>query len=138
MFHLVIDHQGVVDVTAHPSREMALSELLKILDRIDCDYRVIQASWDHSSYELLDRALLADPHGPRPLATGQAAIEQICGCQHSTADHDEAGCTVEMLVAGRVVECECRAYRPVAGEPTLFDIHSGEHRDSNSSIRAAS
>ncbi len=49
MFHLVIDYGAAVDVTDHPSREVALGALFKHLDTIDCDYRVTQASWEYSN-----------------------------------------------------------------------------------------
>lgn len=138
MFHLVIDYQATIDITAHPSREVALGELLKFLDKADCDYRVTQATWEHSSYALLHRAQVDDM-----LETGrcgQAVIEEICGCQHTNTEHDESGCLAQILAAGQVVGCGCPAYRPITGEPALFDIHSpaGAQPDDATPMQAAS
>ncbi len=105
-------------LTDHPSREVALSALLKHLGTIDCDYRVTQASWEHSSYELLDRAAIAD-HGRAAPAAGHAVIEEVCGCGDK---HHEDGCTAEAITGGRFTRCGCPAYRPITGEPALFDL----------------
>jgi hypothetical protein len=137
MFHLVIDYGAAVDITEHPSREVALAELLKLLDTIDCNYRVTQATWEHSSYELLDRAAIADHGRAAPLA-GHAVIEEVCGCRHCLNDHDEGGCTVQAIVEGRLVTCDCPAYQPITDEPTLFDVQRLEPQTDTPSMRAAS
>ena len=93
MFQLVIEHQGGVDVTTHPSREVTLGELVAFLNGIGCDYRVIQATWEHSSYDLVTQHHLATAHDVSPPVCGHAVIEEICACGHTERDHDDAGCT---------------------------------------------
>jgi hypothetical protein len=95
--------------------------LLKHLDAIDCDYRVTQAKWEYSSYELLDRAAIADGGRAAP-AAGHAVIEEVCGCGDSVDEHNEDGCTAEAITDGRLTRCGCPAYRPITGEPALFDL----------------
>ena len=95
MFHLVIDHDAMVSVTEHPSREVALAALLKFLDNVDRDHRVTHASWEHSRYELLQRS-------PHAAVAGYAVIDEICGCDHTFGDHDEKGCAAETVTDGRL------------------------------------
>ena len=137
MFQLVIEHQGGVDVTTHPSREVALAELVALLHGIGCDYRVIQATWEHSSYDLVTQHHVATAHDVFPPVCGHAVIEEICACGHTERDHDDAGCTAWMLRAGRPVACQCRDYRPISDEPTLFDDHAAA-QDASAPARAAS
>ena len=128
MFNLVINYQDSLAVTAHPSREVALGELLRFLDSVDSDYRVAQASWEHSSYKILDNAQAADFLDTRPLVTGHAVIEESCACQHPHDEHDEGGCTTQAHTAGRLTRCACPAYQPITGEPALFDVDDAQPR----------
>jgi hypothetical protein len=117
MFELLIDQRGRVTVTAHPSREAALTALLRFLAADGGDYRVTEASREHSSYQLFARPYA----GGRTRATGRALIDEICACGHPFTEHDEDGCAV-LPARGELVGCRCRGYRPVPRDPTLFDI----------------
>jgi hypothetical protein len=121
VFHLIIDYRAAVDVTKHPSREVAHGALLKHLDRIDCDYRVTQAGWEHSSYELLTRCDVVK-HGRAAPIAGHAVIEEVCACEDPVTEHEQNGCAAWKFIDGLLTRCGCRAYRPITGEPALFDL----------------
>ena len=136
MFHLAIDHHASIDTTTHPNREVALGELVKFLDKIDCDYRVSQATWEHSTYEVLHRADLTDTQCSAPAVVGHAVIQEICECADPFDDHDESGCNALKTINGRLTRCPCPpAHRPQTSEATLFDDHPpaatacGPHHD---------
>jgi hypothetical protein len=117
MFRLTIDLSPALTVSVHPSREVARAELLRFFTETGQAYRVTEAGWRHTCYDIVaradDQALL-----------GRAVIDEVCGCDHTHHEHDEVGCTVTVLAHGRVADCNCRGYEPVPGDPTLFDVGS--------------
>ena len=115
MFRLTIDLLPTPTVSEHPSREAARAELLRFMDETGQAYRVTEAAWTHTRYDVVahadDQALL-----------GRAVIDEVCACEHAHHEHDEIGCTVTVVESGRLADCECRGYEPVPGDPTLFDV----------------
>jgi hypothetical protein len=122
MFQLAINHGASVSVTTHPSREVAFTELLAYLVGADYQYRITQASWTHSSYELFSGPESQVPDELVRSCAGTAVIEEICGCGDAEDQHEQAGCAAIYIVEGRLVTCGCPGYQPVTGDPTLFDV----------------
>jgi hypothetical protein len=117
MFRLTIDLPPALTVSVHPSREVARTELLRFFTETGQAYRVTEAGWTHTRYDIV-----AHPEG-QPLL-GRAVIDEVCACDHAHHEHDDVGCTVTVFQQGRVADCECRGYEAVPGDPTLFDVGS--------------
>jgi hypothetical protein len=54
MFRLTIDLAPAATVRIHPSRELARAELLGFFDQTGHAYRVTDASWTHTSYDIVE------------------------------------------------------------------------------------
>jgi hypothetical protein len=117
MFRLTIDLSPAPTASTYPSRETARAELLRFFAETGHAYRVTEAAWTHTGYDVVaridDQALL-----------GRAVIDEVCACEHAHHEHDEVGCTVADFAQGSLADCECRGYEPVPGDPTLFDVGS--------------
>ena len=111
MFALTINHPHASSMTQHPSREVALAYLHRLLDPTGHRLRVAAAAWTHASYEILDH----DDH-----VVGHATIDEICVCTHSARDHEETGCTALLFGSGPVADCGCAGHRPTDTEEGLF------------------
>jgi hypothetical protein len=114
MFRLTIDLPPNPTASLHPSREAARAELLRFFTVTGRAYRVAEAGWTHTRYDI-------DAHGDGQAALGRAVIDEVCACEHTHLEHDDVGCTVTVFEQGRTADCECRGYEPVPGDPTLFD-----------------
>src|SRR5258705_10896524 len=114
MFRVTIDLPPAATVSVHPSRETARAELLRFFTETGQAYRVTEAAWTHTCYDVVarvdDQALL-----------GRAVIDEVCACEHAHHEHDEVGCTATDFAQGPLADCECRGYEPEPGDPTLFD-----------------
>jgi hypothetical protein len=117
MFRLTIDLPPAPTDSIHPSRELARAELLRFFTETGQAYRVTEAGWTHTSYDIVERS-----DGRKLL--GRGVIDKLCGCDHTHVEHDDVGCTVTVLEQARLADCECRCYEPVPGEPTLFDVET--------------
>jgi hypothetical protein len=117
MFRLTIDLPPAPTASVHPSRETARAELLRFFTETGHAYRVAEAAWTHTCYDVVahadDQALL-----------GRAAIDEVCACDHTHREHDDVGCTVTVFEQGGLADCDCRGYEPVPGDPMLFDVGS--------------
>jgi hypothetical protein len=115
MFRLTIDLPPTPVASDHPSREAARAELLRFFTETGRAYRVTEAAWTHTCYDVVadadDQALL-----------GRAVIDEVCACEHAQHEHGEIGCTATIFEQGPLADCECRGYEPVPGDPTLFDL----------------
>jgi hypothetical protein len=117
MFRLTIDLPPATTATAHPSREAARDELLRFFAETGQAFRVTEADWRHTSYEIVATK-------ENQLVLGRAAIDEVCACEHAYSEHDEIGCTVTVLKQRPLTDCECRGYEPDSGDPTLFDVET--------------
>jgi hypothetical protein len=117
MFRLTIDLPPAPTASVHPSRETARAELLRFFTETGQVYRVTEAAWTHTCYDIVARS-----EGRALL--GRAVIDEVCACEHAHHEHDEVGCTVTIFEQGRLADCDCRGYEPVPGDPTLFDVGS--------------
>jgi hypothetical protein len=117
MFRLTIDLPPAPTASIHPSREAARAELLRYFTETGQAYRVTEAGWTHTCYDIV-------AHSDGQPLLGRAVIDEVCACDHAHHEHDDVGCTVTVLEQGRVADCECRGYEPVPGDPTLFDVGS--------------
>jgi hypothetical protein len=117
MFRLTIDLPPASTASTHPSREVARAELLRFFTETGRAYRVAEAGWTHTCYEIVARA-----EGQALL--GRAVIDEVCAREHPHLEHDDVGCTVTVFEQGRLADCDCRGYEPVPGDPTLFDVGS--------------
>ncbi|HYZ68706.1 MAG TPA: hypothetical protein VE666_13070 [Mycobacterium sp.] len=115
MSRLTIDLPPAPATSAHPSREVARDALLRFLGETAHAYRVTEAGWMHTSYDIVE-----DADGQTVL--GRAHIDEVCACGHIHDEHDDIACTVMIFVHGRLTDCACRSYEPVAGDPTLFEL----------------
>jgi hypothetical protein len=117
MFRLTIDLPPTPTASIHPSRELARAELLCFFTETGRAYRVTEAGWTRTCYDIV-----ACSEGQELL--GRAVIDELCACDHSHHEHDDVGCTVTAVERGRLADCECRGYEPLPGDPTLFDVAS--------------
>jgi hypothetical protein len=115
MFRLTIDLPPSPTAGEHPSREAARAELLRFFAETGQAYRVTEAAWTHTCYDIV-------AHADDQVPLGRAVIDEVCGCEHAHREHDEIGCTVMVFEQGRIADCECRVYEAVPGDPTLFDL----------------
>jgi hypothetical protein len=115
MFRLTIDVPPVPTASVHASREEARAELLRFFTETGRAYRVAEAGWTHTCYDIV-----APSDGQAAL--GRAVIDEVCACEHTRLEHDDVGCTVMVFGRGRPADCDCRSYEPVPGDPTLFDV----------------
>jgi hypothetical protein len=115
MFRLTIDLPPTATASEHPSREAARAELLRFFTETGQTYRVTEAAWTRTCYEIVAHA---DDRAP----LGRAVIDELCACGHAHHEHDDVGCTVTIFEQGPLADCECRGYEPVPGDPTLFDL----------------
>jgi hypothetical protein len=72
---------------------------------------VTTATWTHASYDIV-----ADGGH----VVGRAAIDELCGCGHIEADHEDTGCTAITFDSGPFAECTCPGHRPQYADPPLF------------------
>ena len=74
MFRLTIDLPPTPTASEHPSREAARAELLRFFTETGQAYRVTEAAWTHTCYDVVahadDQALL-----------GRAVIDAVCALQ---------------------------------------------------------
>lgn len=117
MFRLTIDLPPAPTISVHPSREAARAELLRFFTETGQAYRVTEAGWTHTSYDIVAHS------DPQPLL-GRAVIDEVCACDHTNHEHDDIGCTVTVFQQGRLADCECRGYKPVSADPPLFDVET--------------
>src|SRR6478609_4360784 len=106
MFRLTIDLPPAPAASVHACRESARAELLRFFTETGHAYRVTEAAWTHTCYDVVaradDQALL-----------GRAVIDEVCACDHTHHEHDEVGCTVIVFEQGPPADCGCRGYQPV-------------------------
>lgn len=115
MFRLTIDLPPAPTITVHPDREAARADLLRFFTETRQAYRVTEADWTHTSYDVIDQA---------DTIAGCALIDELCACDHTHREHDDVGCTVATLERGQLTDCECRVYQPVSTDPALFELDS--------------
>jgi hypothetical protein len=115
MFRLTIDLPPAPATSAHPDREAARADLLSFFAETRRAHRVTEASWTHTSYDIIDPAC-------GQAICGRAAIDEVCACEHTHREHDDIGCTMTVVEHSGLTDCECRGYQPISADPALFDL----------------
>jgi hypothetical protein len=108
MFELTIERIEHLDVTTHPTRELAHAELLRATHGGE-QASAVEAGWSRSRYQIRDGS---------DAITGRAFIVEVCDCGHPESDHDGGGCTA---VATDDSDCRCARHTTDEGHAALFD-----------------
>lgn len=110
MFELTVERIDTLEVSTHPTRELAHAELLRIADEAGGEAHAVDAGWTCSRYEIRRRS------GDHRL-TGRAVITEVCRCGHPGDDHHDGWCA-GVHPDGR--DCGCPAYAAEDEPAALF------------------